>query len=314
MIENRRQELQASQQPKPLIALVTSPKPFTDPLIRTIQTNALRSWRALGDEVAIVVVGDSAGAEQAAAEVGARYIPDVPTNEEGLPLVSAVFEAARGAGAPFVAYANADIILLPDFVSGVRAVAGHFRRFLAVARRWDLDVTDLLDFAPGWDERLRAEVARRGSPHGFAGIDLFVFPREEYRDAPPLVIGRAGWDNWMIYHARSLGLPVVEMSPSVMVIHQNHHYNHLPNGEKPHRMLGSRRNVELAGGLGRMFTLWEATHTLSDGQVKRLPPRWGAFLHRAELSLKVAPIHGRARQILLRPLRLWREALERRQH
>jgi len=294
----------------PFVVLVTSPKPFTDPLIRTIQINALRSWRALGGGVEILVVGDSEGAAEAAAEVDARYLPNVDTNEEGLPLVGAIFEAARGVGAPFIAYANADIILLPDFLQGVNAVARRFDRFLAVARRWDLDVKDLLDFSSGWDERLRMEVARRGTPHGFAGIDLFVFPRDEYRDAPPLVIGRAGWDNWMIYHARNLGIPVVEMSPSVTVIHQNHHYNHLPRGEKPHRMLGSRRNVELAGGRGRMFTLWEATHTLERGQVKRLPPRLGAFIHRSELLVKVAPIPERARRILLKPLRLWRERLE----
>ena len=31
---------------------------------------------------------------------------------------------------------------------------------------------------------------------------------------PDFAIGRAGWDNWMIYHARQQGWPVIDGTPS----------------------------------------------------------------------------------------------------
>jgi len=38
------------------LAIFTAPKPFTNPHIRIIQRNAIRSWQALGDEVEVWLV------------------------------------------------------------------------------------------------------------------------------------------------------------------------------------------------------------------------------------------------------------------
>ncbi len=45
----------------PLLTLFTAPKSFENPHINTIQRNTLRNWLALGDEVAVVVIGDDPG-------------------------------------------------------------------------------------------------------------------------------------------------------------------------------------------------------------------------------------------------------------
>ena len=55
-------------------------------------------------------------------------------------------------------------------------------------------------------EHLRA----RGRPHLPAGSDYFLFPRHLFAEIPEFAIGRAGWDNWMIYQARRQGWPVVD--------------------------------------------------------------------------------------------------------
>ncbi len=54
----------------PLITLFTAPKAFKDAHISLIQHNALRSWQALGDQVAVVLIGDEEGIAEAAAEYG----------------------------------------------------------------------------------------------------------------------------------------------------------------------------------------------------------------------------------------------------
>jgi len=52
------------------LTIFTTPKPFTNPHIATIQRNALANWQALGSDVTVIVLGDEAGATEAAAEFG----------------------------------------------------------------------------------------------------------------------------------------------------------------------------------------------------------------------------------------------------
>ena len=68
-------------------------------------------------------------------------------NEQGTPLVSSIFANARQASdSPLLAYVNADILLLPDFLAAARDVSRQAGNFLVIGQRWDLDVTQLLDF------------------------------------------------------------------------------------------------------------------------------------------------------------------------
>ena len=39
------------------------------------------------------------------------------------------------------------------------------------------------------------------------------------------MIGRPGYDNWLIWYARRNFIPVIDLSKEVSVIHQNHHFN-----------------------------------------------------------------------------------------
>ncbi len=298
----------------PWLTLFTAPKPFDRPHIALIQRNAIRSWLALGPEVAVLLLGDEPGIAEAAQEMGVRHIPQVACNDRGTPLIPSLFAVAHEASpTPYLCYLNGDIVLLPDFLPALKAVAAQVDGcFLAVGQRWDLDVREPLDFGPGWDARLRERVAREGRLHSRHGIDFFAFPQGCFRDIPPLVVGRSGWDNWMIYHARSQGWPVVDLTPSVLVVHQNHDYAHLPGGQPHYRQEESERNVALAGGPARMYTLWEASHELRHGRVRRKPWHVAAWIHRQELRLlrDGFPHHG-WRRLLIRRLRRLRFGLER---
>ncbi|HZW04659.1 MAG TPA: hypothetical protein VFF68_12075, partial [Anaerolineaceae bacterium] len=161
-----------------LITVFTAPKPFAHPHINRIQRNATRSWQALAPEVDVLVIGCEDGLDEAARELGFRYLPDVERNAAGTPLIRALFDRARAhSDSPLLAYVNADILLLPDFVTAARQAAEQAAEFLMVGQRWDLDVTADLAFTPGWDQRLRQDVAARGRLHTRGGSDYFVFPR-----------------------------------------------------------------------------------------------------------------------------------------
>ena len=130
-----------------LITLGTAPKPFTNPHIATIQKNAIQSWTQLGDEVEVVLVGEETGAREAAQELGVPLIVDVSRNESGTPLVSSIFDCMRKhSDSPILVYVNADILLLPDFLTTVKQIMKFNQPFLGVGQRWDLDVTSRLDF------------------------------------------------------------------------------------------------------------------------------------------------------------------------
>ena len=131
----------------PLITLFSAPKPFTDPHIAMIQRNAIQSWKMLGEDVEVLLLGDEAGLEQAAQELGVRWIPDLERNSDGTPLISSMFEQAVNNGqGKLMAIVNADIILLPDFVETARSISEQGRPFLLMGQRWDLDVRKPLIF------------------------------------------------------------------------------------------------------------------------------------------------------------------------
>jgi hypothetical protein len=270
----------------PLLTIFTAPKPFTNPHIATIQRNAIQSWTHLGSNAAVMLVGDEPGLAEVAAEHHIPHLPQVRRNEAGTPLVSSIFDLARQASAsPLLAYINADILLLPDFVQAARQVSAQARHFLMIGQRWDLDVRQLLDFSPGWDERLKADVRARGRLHLPAGSDYFIFPREIFTEMPEFAIGRAGWDNWMIYYARQKCWPVVDSTPSIQAIHQDHDYSHLPGGQPHYNLEESQQNTRLAGGSANLFMVLDSDRELRGGSLRSPRPTLMRLLRRTEVWL-----------------------------
>jgi hypothetical protein len=270
----------------PLITLFSAPKSFSDPHIAVIQRNAILSWTHLGADVETLLVGDEPGMQSIAEEYGLRHLTQIRRNPSGTPLVSSIFEQARGASqSPLLAYINADVMLLPSFVDAARLVSQQLSEFLLIGQRWDLNVRQVLDFSTGWEQRLQADLRQRGHLHLPAGSDYFVFPRALFSEMPDFAIGRAGWDNWMIYHARQRGWAVVDGTPSITVIHQDHDYLHLPGGLPHYEQPESRQNEALAGGTANLYMVLDSDKQLIAGKVR--PPRWSWMraLRRIEISL-----------------------------
>ncbi len=253
----------------PLITIFSAPKPFTDPQIATIQRNALTSWTKL-PEVRVVLLGDEPGLAEVAAELGVLHLRELPRSPSGAPRMDAMFRLAREASpTPLYAIVNADILLLEDFVETAKKVAEQRKKFVLMGQRWDLEQSTLLDFSTGWQAKLRAKVTSQGSLHRPAGSDYFLFPIVCYAKIPPFTIGRAGWDNWMIYHARQSGFPAIDATAEVLVIHQNHNYAHLPGGQPHYKHPETDENIRLAGGRAMTrFTLLDTDFRLENGQIR----------------------------------------------
>lgn len=296
-----------------LLTIFSAPKPF-EGQIGLIQRNAIRSWLALDRQVQVIVIGDERGAREVCNELEVHHVPDVERNEFGTPVLSSIFSAAeKRAEHEWMCYVNADILLTPDMLTGIKTVTDIFDRFLIVGQRWDIEVDGQL--AP---ELLRGETLQRflvaeAELHSPSGSDYFVYRRGMYTTGMPhFALGRSGWDNWMIYHARSRGISVVDASRSITVIHQNHDYGHLPGGQSHYRLPESHRNVKLGGGLETIFTLRDATHRLVDGEIRPIGPFERGLARSLEAAIYTRIEGGRLRTIvrlLIHPIRTFRYLL-----
>jgi hypothetical protein len=278
----------------PFLTLFSAPKPFTDPHIAMIQRNAIKSWTLLPD-VEVILLGEETGLAEAAQELGVRHIPNVERNDNGIPLISSMFQLAReNSHSDMLCIINADMILMPNFLEAARRSRlrsprrGQRDKFVLLSQRWDLDITQPLEFTEGWENRLSSMIHDQGSLHRPAGSDFFLFPKSCYTDIPDFAIGRAGWDNWMIYKARKEEWTVIDCTPSVMIVHQNHDYSHLP-GAKPHyEHPDTNENIRLAGGEANIrYTVLDATYQLaSGGKLVRPKLSYLRFMRGVELFLR----------------------------
>ena len=270
-----------------LITLFSAPKSFTDPHIATIQRNAIKSWTLLPD-VDVLLIGDETGVGETARELGVKHLPDVKCSDTGTPLVSSMFQLAReNSESDLLCIINTDMILFPDFGEAAKQVQKQKTKFVLLSQRWDLDVTEPVGFSDGWQDDLRSTAHSQGQLHRPAGSDFFLFPTSCYTEIPDFAIGRAGWDNWMIYKACQEKWPVIDCTPSVMIVHQNHDYRHLPGGKPHYEHPETNENIRLAGGQANIrYTILDATRRLKDGKLIRPAFTGLRFWRKVELFLR----------------------------
>jgi hypothetical protein len=262
-----------------VLTIFSVPKAFQGP-IGEIPRRALSSWKALGDDVQVLLLGDEEGVVEAARAAGATHLPDVARTDRGTPrLDSALAAAEQAACHPLRCFVNADVILFDDLPTAAQLVSAHADRFLIVGQTVDLD-----------RPRDRDDAAARGRRRGPAALDYFVFPAGLYRHVPPFAIGRACFDNWLVWRARQDAI-VVDATADVVAVHQSHDYAHVGGG-KTEAYYGDEaaRNLELAGGKGRLYTLHDASHVLRDRRLHRNPGapfRWRENVRKAAWRLGV---------------------------
>lgn len=251
-----------------LLTIFTIPKAFEEH-VSVIQRNALRSWQQLKPSAEILIFGDDIGVEAAAKDLGITHVPFIEKNKFGTPLLSSAFSAAQEITSNnILIYANSDIIFFQDLIEAVQRI--DMPSFLMCGRRWDLDVTEEIDFENGqWSKELWKRVLKAGKPHGLSGMDYFIFPRNLV-DMPAFAVGRPGWDTWLIYNMRSRRIPVINATEAITVIHQNHDFSHSKFGEKK-RVGGPewQKNIRIAGGLTNMLTLRDADWVLGKNVLRR---------------------------------------------
>jgi hypothetical protein len=244
------------------ISIFAVPKPF-EGSIAALQRNALRTWKAISG-AELLLLGGEHGAAAAAREFGADAEPEVARTEAGAPLVSDVFERAeRWASHRSLLYVNADVLLPPETAAVVDRVRRTLPGAVCVGECSNVEIAGELQ---GWSEAAGAPSVARG----VGGIDYLAFERGTFPRLPPFALGRAFFDNWLLWDARRRSIPIVDVTHVLRALHQNHGYEHVRGGRtEAYEGVDARRNYELAGGQLHLFNIDDATHRLTDDGLRR---------------------------------------------
>lgn len=252
-----------------MITIFSTTKAFTGH-INVIQRNAIQSWQKLDPDVEIILVGDDAGAAEVCEQLGIRHIANVAKNRYGTKYLRSIYDQVHEmARHTMLCHVNCDIILKSDFIRAARA-AGKQERFLLAGRRWDVDIRETVDFdRADWEQQLESMARAANRPRPAQWIDYFLFTKGlYYQKIPDFVIGRPGWDNWLLWYPLSLNVPLIDASHDVLAVHQNHDYGYHPDGEQG-VWHGEEAQENYRLHQGKFATLANATHVLRNGTLKR---------------------------------------------
>jgi hypothetical protein len=254
-----------------MLTFFTTAKPFKghDGII---QRNALKSWKLLHPDVEVILFGDEEGAAEVCTELGLRHEPYVERHNRKTPYANGMFaQAQQIARHEYLCYSNSDIMLFDDFLNAFEKARAWRKDFLLVSQRWDVDITEPIDFNVSECRKSLQHLAVSTGFHQIPGfVDFFLFRKAMYETMPPIVVGYAYWDQWMVWKALSGKIPVLDATPFLVPIHQNHGYNTTERTKGSTNDKTAQRNFDLAGGWKHLRHVQDGTYRMTrDGRIVR---------------------------------------------
>ena len=257
-----------------MITIFSNPRPFKG-IFNVIQRNSIKSWMALEPRCQIILFEDEEGTtKKVADEYGLECILDAKRNEFGSLLLDDVFnQILRRAKNEILALVATDDILKSDFIEAIKKVKEELKEnpFYVIGRRCDVDVDTEKEINfqdEKWEKNINKIIKEKGKLHGWSATDYRVFSKNFNFNSPSLIVGRPGDDSWLVYQARSKRIPVIDVTPLVSVVHQNHGK---PHKKKNFFTIETKKNIKVAGGYANMMTIRDADWILTAEGLKRPP-------------------------------------------
>jgi hypothetical protein len=289
------------------MVIFSTPKPLT-PETRPVQVSAFRSWQRVFPGSRLILFGYMEGLEELCREEGIIYGGQIPTHYE-FPkmMISRMFQrVASDWPAEICLFLNSDILLDVTARGVLRSLDNLKAPWLATGRRRRLPPFEhgLLDSAGL--ERFLNEAMKTYEWGNPTALDIYMFRGMDFQGMPDFIIGNCAWDNWMIWNARSKGIPVLDLSRDFPLFHCDHEYQYSLGNTAPRMRSGplEENNLKMLGGEGRRFHLGHCTHEMKDGTLR--PKRgWSVLQRNLELWRLLHPRHEwwiRRLRYLLTPL------------
>ena len=223
---------------------------------RYIYENTIRNWHLLSPDVIPILFtevdpSDPKGIAHFAVEHGWHVFPVPKTSPKGVPVLRHMYlEAQKKFNTTFYCYTNGDILFDRNLTDTIRSLqtsakGGHLDKLLMVGRRsnWSIgkgvNLTELAQVG---------HYATNSSLFKDYAEDYFLTTRDGYPWAtiPDFVVGRIGYDNWIVVTAMRKKIPVVDATQTVTALHQTGRDGNLAG-------LRSRSETYINYGLAKRF-------------------------------------------------------------
>jgi hypothetical protein len=106
---------------------------------------------------------------------------------------------------------------------------------------------------------------------------------------PDFAVGRTAWDNWLVYKARYLKIPVIDATDVVLAIHQKHDYSHAGGHWQVWHGPESQGNQELAGDRRKFFNVKDANYLLTKNGLKKPKLTFSRLVRKIETAPELTP-------------------------
>jgi hypothetical protein len=284
-----------------MITILSSPKPFVG-IDKYNQYRAINNWKTLSNNVEIILYGNSAGIDDAGYELNVCVVKEIKSTNNGIPYFGSIVEHASTFGKyDSQMYLNCDILLsnLDTVISKIK-----FTNYLLIGQRIDLAEGVIveesnLNFKNIVNKLYEQNKAKLHKP---TGIDYFIFKRNQWHGIGEIVIGRGGYDNALLNFTKKMKFPIIDITNSVIALHQFHNYNHVIGNDNT-VFYGSeaKNNLRLAGNHS-LLTISDSDYIFSNEQILYIPCR-GDKLRQFELYLRYK-INANFASLLIRVI--WR--------
>ncbi|XP_069114856.1 uncharacterized protein, partial [Argopecten irradians] len=192
-----------------------------------VYNNTLLNWPLLQPSVNLILFTDD-DVPDTYRLLGWTILP-IKRKIKGYPVLKHLFLEAMQQR-PFsklYAFSNGDLLFTDSFVKTlVNVVNSSYlqqKPYMIVGRRMNTPNITKKE-ARSWENIARA--AKWGELMNERwGIDYFITPpKYHWKDIPELQIGQNYYDNWLVYDARQMGYDVVDVTETLLAVHQNSLY------------------------------------------------------------------------------------------
>lgn len=254
-------ECQSDQEPKKsLLTLFTTW--VYDPDKFSIYNRTLLNWKTLGN-VNLIVFSNSSEVQYYSQLAGWHTLP-VIEEADGVPVLSAMFSAAMEKfDSIFYGFANGDIIFTDSILVTLQRIWCDLiikqlvQNMLIIGRRVNVPA-DLItnEVAKSWAQIISIS-QEHGSLFQTDAEDYFITDRNfPWKNFLPVVVGRRGYDNWIVSYSRYRNITVIDSSESILCVHQTletrGNYEGLSKGNYNLEII-EKMDMPFESGWGRTF-------------------------------------------------------------
>ena len=188
--------------------------------------NSLKNWKAVRGINHFVLFTNCRKARSLGESLNFTVLPVTDSAIGGVPVLKTMFLTVLSLfPTSYVMYSNADIVFDVDSMDTVTTVDNYVKKrslmnkpVMIVGRRTNLDIEKVK--VESWEDVVRKSYYL-GARFRYDALDYFIVNRNfPWDEIPKFVIGRVGYDNWIVAFSRFNNFTVVDASNSIIAVHQ----------------------------------------------------------------------------------------------